>query len=97
MLYRQGIIAQKIGSPVDYTANGFNNIRKAPLWFIRAGMIADGIVKYDAIISLYSSNTVFDYNSDYILYINKNSVSPSVYYDGWYSKSGGKSVRCVTR
>ena len=97
MLYRQGIIAQKIGSPVDYTANGFNNIRKAPLWFIRAGMIADGIVKYDAIISLYSSNTVFDYNSDYILYINKNSVSPSDYYDGWYSKSGGKFVRCLAR
>ena len=97
MLYRQGIIAQKIGSPVDYTANGFNNIRKAPLWFIRAGMIADGIVKYDAIMSLYSSNTVFDYNSDYILYINKNSVSPSDYYDGWYSKSGGKFVRCLAR
>ena len=97
MLYRQGITAQKIGSPVDYTANGFNNIRKAPLWFIRAGMIADGAVRNGAIMSLYSSNTVFDYDSDYVLNIDKNSVYPSTYYDGWYSKSGGKSVRCLAR
>ena len=97
MLYRQGITAQKIGDPVDYTTNGFNNIRKAPLWFVRAGMVATGAVQGGAIMSLYSSSTVFDYDSDYVLNINKDSVRPSIYYNGWYSKSGGKLVRCLAR
>ena len=97
MLYRQGITAQKIGDPVDYTTNGLDNIRKAPLWFVRAGMIAEGAVQNGAIMSLYSSNTVFDYDSDYMLNINKNNVRPSSYFDGWYSKYGGKSVRCLAR
>ena len=97
MLYRQGITSQKIGNPVDYTTNGFNNIRKAPLWFVRAGIIASGTVQNDAIVSLYSSNTVFDYNSDYVLGIVGKNVYPSTCYDGWYSKSGGKSVRCLAR
>ncbi len=95
LLHKQDIIATKTSTL--YTENGFNNIRKAPLWFVMAGVIAAGAVQNGAIMSLYSSSTVFDYNSDYILNIGKNSVSPSNYYDGWYSKSGGKSVRCVTR
>ena len=97
MLYRQGITVQKIGNPVNYATNGFNNIRKTPLWFVRAGMIANGAVQNGTIISLYSSSTVFDYDSDYILNINKDSVRPSIYFDGWYSKYGGKSVRCLAR
>ncbi len=97
MLYGQGITAQKIGNPVNYTTNGFNNIRKAPLWFVRAGMIATGAVRNGATASLYSSSTVFDYDSDYVLNIDKNSVYPSTYYNGWYSKYGGKSVRCLAR
>ena len=95
LLYKQGIIATKTSTL--YTENGLNNIRKAPLWFVMAGIIAAGAVQGGANRSLYSSSTVLDYDSDYILNIGKDSVSPSDYYDGWYSKSGGKSVRCVTR
>ncbi len=93
MLYRQGITAQKIGRPVNYTTNGFNNIRKAPLWFVRSGYIDGGTLSVPGVRGYYWSSTVSSSTYAYYLVFNNIDIYPA----GNYYRFYGWSVRCIAR
>ena len=82
-----------ITSSVAYTNDGFVNIRKAPLWFVRSG----GIYNYSLGVAItngyYWSSTVVDNNTAYILFFNRDGAKPS----NNSNRYNGVSVRCIAR
>ncbi len=93
LLYQQGIITTKTST--SYTENGFNNIRKAPLWFVRGGLIRNIALINDGIYGVYWSSTTSDSSHAYSLYFDKSIVSPTNHnYD---VRSDGRSLRCLAR
>jgi uncharacterized protein (TIGR02145 family) len=101
MLFKQGITTQTVGNPVSYTANGFNNIRKSPLWFVQGGDINNGTLRNSGSFGRYWSKTNSSSNASYYLYFQTNSVylTNYDYYDAYYGfgKSSGISIRCLAR
>ncbi len=93
MLYRQGII----GSSVDYkyTTNGFNNIRKAPLYLTRGGFIdGSSIINSGSYGSLHARTTYNNSDSYGLIYV-KTVISMHNSWD--FSKSYGKFIRCLAQ
>ena len=92
LLYQQGITTQKVGNTVSYTTNGFNNVRKTPLWFVRSGYIVSSALTNTAAVGRYWSSTV-NGGTAYDLRFENSSVQPS----NSGGRNGGWSVRCIAR
>ena len=84
-----------ITGSVNYTSDGFVNIRKSPLWFVRSGNVAYGTLNDEAVGSLYWSSTVIDSTNGYTLYFNSSGVWP--FTGRGYGRRYGRSIRCVAR
>ena len=86
-----------ITDKVSYTNDGFNNIRKSPLWFVRSGII--GLYSYDTVLRVtasygyYWSSAVVSGSNAYCLYFGDSGVWPAYS----YSRYGGLSIRCIAR
>ena len=65
LLYEQGITTQRAGNPVNYAVDGFDNVRKIPLWFVRSGRIYDGVLDKPALYGDYWSNIMDGANNAY--------------------------------
>ena len=96
LLVAQGIMSST--TTTSYATNGFVNIRKAPLWFVRSG----GILKNQLInttVGHYQSSTVYNELSTYFLHIAPSRVSPSTYDSNTsgVSRYFGGSIRCLAR
>ena len=92
LLYKQGIIATKTST--SYAENGFNNIRKAPLWFVRSGIIYDRALRGAVSAGGYWSSTVVNDTDAYRSYFERSST---VVLSGNDYKNRGWSLRCVAR
>ena len=77
-----------------YTQNGFINVRKTPLWFIRSGEIRNNALSGATSTGLYWSSTVFNSNNSYFLNFNSAAIQP---YNSSDYKHFGRSVRCLAR
>ena len=82
-----------ITGSVNYTSDGFVNIRKAPLWFVRSGYIYNSTLINAAANGNYWSSTVVSSGNAYYLDFDSSGVWPS-YGNG---RNGGRSVRCIAR
>ena len=91
LLYEQGITTSETSS--TYATDGFNNIRKSPLWLVRAGRIYTRILDNMANGGYYWSSTVVNNNDAYRFYLVNSRAMP--YND--ISKLYGWSVRCIVR
>ena len=91
LLYQQGIITTKTST--SYTENGFNNIRKAPLWLVRTGRIYTGIRDNMAEGGYYWSSTVVDRDNAYRSYLISSRILSYNNIDKLY----GWSIRCLAR
>ena len=87
------ITTARAGDQISYTTNGFNNLRKAPLWFVRSGNLYGSILRSPGVYGSYWSSTVNSSDSAYDLLFNSSNV--------WPSNSGnryvGWSIRCIAR
>ena len=93
LLVSQGILNSATGS---YMTNGFINIRKAPLWFVRSGSIYNGTLNSAASYGYYRSSTVSDSLSALYMYFNSSGVGAASY-DGSSDRYPGGSLRCLAR
>jgi uncharacterized protein (TIGR02145 family) len=94
LLYNQNITTTRIGSPAPYAANGFNNIRKAPLWFIRGGVIVGNKLNALASFGGYRSNIT----GNYYLGFDSSYVYPANTAYQWYgTRERGFSIRCIAK
>ena len=91
LLYKQGVITTKTST--SYAANGFGNIRKSPLWFVRPGYIVNHTHYSAAEAGFYWSSTVTSSNDAYYLSFSKSDIyaSSSSY------RFNGLPIRCVAR
>ena len=82
-----------------YLENGFNNIRKAPLYFVRAGGKGD-FSQYDESPGVAKGTYYYNKTTLYVGYMSfyKNNISP-IRSDNPYQQSRyyGWSVRCLAR
>ena len=92
LLVAQGIMGST--TTTFYATNGFVNIRKAPLWFVRSGSIAGNTLNEAALRGSYYSSTVSNSRVGYFLYFYPNSVQPvsTANY-----RHIGRSLRCLAR
>ena len=82
----------------EYSPEGFNNIRSAPLWFVRSGGIevrygtSNAALYEDASVGYYWSGTMI---SSYALRLrfNNEELRP----DDTYGRHQGYSIRCLTK
>ena len=92
LLYDYSIITGKTST--TYTANGFNNIRKNPLWFVRSGSIYNNLLNDSATYGNYwSSANVSDYAA-YRFGFNNSNITPARDDGGRYA---GRPIRCLTK
>ena len=82
-----------ITNSVNYTSDGFVNIRKSPLWFVRSGYIYSSTLGSAAANGYYWSSTVVSSDNAYLLFFLSSGVWPS----SSDRRSGGWSVRCIAR
>ncbi len=90
LLYQQGIITTKTST--SYTENGFNNIRKAPLWLARSGYVFSGTL-YPGSNGRYWSSTVINGSDAYDFSFTASTVIPT----SSNLKNRGWLVRCLAR
>ena len=78
-----------------YTTDGFINIRKSPLYFVRSGQNTNLI--YDTVEGIYIYGNRNDYvQVPFVLRFNKSETHSS--YAGWsYTTNFGRSMRCLAR
>ena len=96
LLFDSGI-TQGVSS-ASYVGNGFKNIRKAPLWFVRSGNLNGDILESPASFGLYWSSTVHSGSGAYYLYFTNGSAYPAHFnYASYVSRHYGRSVRCLAR
>ena len=97
LLYKQGITKTKTdqGMGISYTTNGFYNIRKSPLWFIRGGQINNGTLSSASVNGLYLSGTIRNDSAAYAISFTNAAVWPAGGNDN--SKSLGRFLRCLAR
>ena len=91
LLHKQDIIATK--TSISYAENGFNNIRKSPLWFVRSGNIGNNTLNVSGTYGYYWSSTIGASTDAYILRFN-NTYIDLAHNDSRYR---GWSVRCLAR
>ena len=94
LLFEENIIISKTDN--TYAANGFNNIRKAPIWFVRGGYIYTGSLYTVASRGLYWSSIIQSMYFPYYFYFDLNNVDP-ISSDGSGNRGVGKSIRCLAR
>ena len=87
--YKEGDVTNS----VSYTSDGFVNIRKSPLWFVRPGYIYGSTLDDAAASGSYWSSTVVNSNNAYFLSFRSSGVWPSNSYDRFF----GRPVRCIAR
>ncbi len=92
LLYRQSIIATKTST--SYTENGFNNIRKTPLWFVRGGSIYNNALNSSSTYGNYWSSVAISYEGAYRSDFDKNTVTPASVNGG---RNAGRTIRCLAR
>lgn len=91
LLFKQNIIPSQQSS--KYATNGFNLLRKSPLFFVRAGEINSQSKITDTDYGLYWSNNIIDsaYSKGINFYISSLNVGR------FYGRHCGFSIRCLTR
>ena len=91
LLFKQNIIPSQQSS--KYATNGFNLLRKSPLFFVRAGEINSQNKITDTDYGLYWSNNIIDsaYSKGINFYISSLNVGR------FYGRHCGFSIRCLTR
>ena len=82
-----------ITDKVSYTSTGFNDIRKAPLWFVRSGDISDATLYGALNYGYYWSSTVVDSSNVYSFLFYGPGVWPSIN----VYRGRGFSIRCLAR
>ena len=82
-----------ITDKVSYLNDGFNKIRRAPLWLVRSGYISNNTLNGSAVNGSYWSSTVVSSGNAYRLRFDGSGVWPS---SSGYGGSGW-SVRCIAR
>ena len=82
-----------ITNQVSYTNDGFNNIRKAPLWFVRSGNIVNTSLDHAVIYGGDWSSTVASDSNAYDLGFNSSGVWPA----STHFRGNGRSIRCLAR
>ena len=92
LLYRQSIVTTKTSN--SYAENGFDNIRKSPLWLSRSGNIGASTLNDAATHGYYWSNTIS--NSEITYYLDFTNSNVWSAYNIYYRR-GGRSVRCLAR
>ena len=91
LLYKQGIIATNASS--SYAVNGFNNIRRTPLWFVRGNWIGAGVLQTSS-AGYYRSGTTYSTGVAYTMRFDQSSIRSD---NNGNSKSIGISIRCLSR
>ena len=93
LLVAQGIMNST--TTTSYLTNGFINIRKAPLWFVRLGYINNGTLYNAALSGNYWSSTVSGNFIAYDLGFSTQVVKPAetIHLNRYY----GGSIRCLAR
>ena len=76
----------------QYATNGFINIRRAPLYFVRSGYIYGGNSLASGTVAHYNSSTAFNNVYFYAMNFERRWVVTSN-----YSRNFGSSVRCLAR
>ncbi|MBR0467499.1 hypothetical protein IJJ53_01120 [Candidatus Saccharibacteria bacterium] len=93
LLYEQGIVTSKTST--TYATDGFNNIRKSPLWFTRGGLITDNtLYEPNSYGGYYQSSTIKSNTTAFQLNFNKNNIQPA---STQYTRRIGTLVRCLAR
>ena len=94
LLYEQDITTSETSSA--YATDGFNNIRKSPLWLVRPGRIGSSGTIGDFVgqDGFYWSNTIKDGGGAYNFRFNKSNAYPPT---NSSSKGDGRSIRCLAR
>ena len=95
LLFKYNITPSRTGGPIGYKSDGFDNIRKAPLWLTRSGRIDNGAFNNRGIYGYYWSSV--NYNGSYAYRLDFSASSiwlASIKNDG---KNMGRSIRCVAR
>ena len=97
LLYKQGVTKTKTDQSVgiNYAVDGFNNIRRSPLWLIRGGQINNGILSSASTNGLYLSSAIRNNSAAYAISFTNVAVWPAGGNDN--SKSFGRSIRCLAR
>ena len=95
LLFEQGITTTKNSN--TYAKNGFNNIRKSPLWFVRAGYTWNNALRDQASVGNYLSGTAINENSIFRLSFGMSGVDPLNSDTGYWDRYYGLSIRCLAR
>ena len=80
-------------SNISYTINGFNDIRKNPLWYIRPGGIDNNTLNASTIDGYYWSSTTNSNATAYNLLFRDSGLGPARI----LNKGFGFSIRCLAR
>ena len=96
LLVDHNIIATNTST--SYLENGFNNIRKAPLYFVRGGTKGD-ITSTDTAPGAFRGTYFYNNTTGYAGYMNFNSSTINPTYNNGYKEiqAYGESIRCVAR
>ena len=89
LLAAEGIITNPTDS--SYATDGFNNIRKSPLWLVRPGYIHGGSIYGAGSGGNYWSSTVNNNEYAYLLYFSSGGVNPADH----NNRLSGYSIRCM--
>ena len=93
LLYQQGITKTKTSA--SYTENGFNDIRKAPLYLTRGGFINSSSIRNSGSYGFLHARTTYNNSDSYGLIYVKTVISM---YNSWdFSKSYGRFIRCLAQ
>lgn len=96
LLYANNItdtLATQINQNLNYTTNGFTNLRTNPLYLLRSGNVYSGSLRLPGYLGYYTSSSVFSSFSHYYLGFGPGGLGPTYY----SYRSSGFSVRCVVR
>ena len=78
---------------ITNSTDGANSLRKSPLYFVPAGYVYSGSLRYAGLSGFYWSSTAVSSNYAYFLYFRSGGVYPSNSVYRYY----GRSVRCLAR
>ena len=93
LLYQQGITKTKTSN--YYTENGFNDIRKAPLYLTRGGFISGSSIINSGSYGFLHARTTYNNSDSYGLIYVKTVIGMHNSWD--FSKSYGRFIRCLAR
>lgn len=86
-------LASQVSQNLNYTTNGFTNIRTNPFYFSRSGVVGFGSLLHPGSYGGYTSSSIYSLYDRYALSFGSDDLGPT--YHG--ERSGGTSIRCVVR